>query len=76
MPSLLLSVSFSPLQGFASILCLYEMHKYQFMQILNNLKNKHVQQKKRGLVHGMHSNGPLHQVSNTFHAVIAYYYLP
>ena len=59
MPSLLLSVSFSPLQGFASMLCLYEMYKYQFMQILNNLKNKHVQ-KNRGLVHGMHSHGPLH----------------
>ena len=49
MPSLLLSVSFSPLQGFASMLCLYEMYQYQFMQILNNLKNKHVQQKKGDL---------------------------
>ena len=38
-------VTFSPLQGFSSMLCLYDMFKYQFLQISINLKIEHAQQK-------------------------------
>ena len=54
-------VSFFPLQGFSSMLYLYDMFKYQFLHIQNNLKNEHVET-KGWLVHAMRSNGPLHQV--------------